>query len=607
VLRSRFLWRLYAGYALLVLVTVVTVGLLVGRRITADTRAEVELSLLEQAHLLRDIAAPALANGNGQDLQARVRVLGDSIETRLTVIAEDGVVLADSDSDPTFMDDHGSRPEVLAARAEGWATSTRFSRTLGVNLMYVAVAVTENGELRGYARTALPLTIIQDKLVGLRFAVALAALIAAVVALAVGLLVAGRVIAPLSSITAAAESIAGGNYQRRVGSKSSDEIGQLANAFNKMAGELEYRLQTITEDRSRLFTILGGMVEGVVAVDSDRNVVHLNAAAGRIFDVSPADSIGKPIWEVTGVPKVREALDETLQDAKEATRELRLVSGIEDKIVQLHTAPLQNAQGDLVGAVLVLHEVTELRRLETVRQDFVANVSHELKTPITAIRGLIDTVIEDREMPNETRTRFLGKIQDQAMRLSLLVTDLLTLARLESADGLLAAEPLDMRESVSGSLAQFTASAEELGIELVRDLPATPVRLVGEHEALELVVNNLLDNALKYTPRGGRVCVRLSTDETSAILEVEDTGIGIAREHHARVFERFYRIDKARSRELGGTGLGLAIVKHVCRTLGGSISVESEEGRGSTFSVLLPLSAISQQRPDDSFAVTSQA
>ncbi|UCG89064.1 MAG: hypothetical protein JSW71_11205 [Gemmatimonadota bacterium] len=268
---------------------------------------------------------------------------------------------------------------------------------------------------------------------------------------------------------------------------------------------------------------------------------------------------------------------------------MRLLGEAEDKIVQLHTAPLQNAQGDLVGAVLVLHEVTELRRLETVRQDFVANVSHELKTPITAIRGLIDTIVEDGQMPNETRTRFLGKIQDQAMRLSLLVTDLLTLARLESADGLLTAEPLDMRESVRGSLSQFTASAEEQGIELVRDLPNTPVRIVGEHEALELVVNNLLDNALKYTPKGGRVWVRLDTDERSAILEVEDTGIGIAREHHTRIFERFYRVDKARSRELGGTGLGLAIVKHVCRTLGGSISVESEEGRGSTFRVVFPL------------------
>lgn len=592
MLRSRFFWKLYAGYALLVLLTVLTVGLLVGRRITADALADIERSLLVQAHLLSDIAAPALVSGNGHELQARVRMLGASIDTRLTVIAEDGVVLADSDEDPITMDNHGSRPEVLAVRTEGSATSTRFSRTVAANMMYVAVAVTANGELRGYARTALSLTLVQDKLAGLRTAVALGALIAVVVAMAVGLLVAGRVIAPLASITAAAESIAGGDYQRRVGSTSTDEIGQLASAFNRMAAELEKRLQTITEDRSKLLTILGGMVEGVVAVDSERTVVHLNTAAGRILGVPAAESIGKPIWEVTRVVRVGEALDETLKEAKEATRELRLVSEAEDKIVELHAAPLQNGQGDLVGAVLVLHEVTELRRLETVRQDFVANVSHELKTPITAIRGLIDTVIEDREMPNETRTRFLGKVQDQAMRLSLLVTDLLTLARLESADGLLQAELLDMRDCVRGSLDRFTASADEQGIELMGDLPDTPVRIVGEYEALELVVNNLLDNALKYTPGGGHVWVRLDTDARSAILEVEDTGVGIPREHHARIFERFYRVDKARSRELEGTGLGLSIVKHICRTFGGSISVESDAGRGSTFRVRFPLSAI---------------
>jgi len=590
VVKTRFLWKLYAGYALLVSLAVLTVGVLVGRRITSDTLHEVERSLLVQAHLLEIIAAPTLAGSDDIDLQAEVRELGGRIDSRLTVIRGDGIVLADSDEDPAHMDNHGSRPEIVDARTDGTGVSTRFSRTVAANLMYVAVAVKDGGSVIGYVRTALPLTIIDTRLSSLRGAVALGAVVAAAVALLFGFFMAKRVTAPLTSMTVAAESIAAGDYRRRVGSNSSDEIGHLASAFNKMAGELEQRLETITEDRSKLLTILGGMVEGVVAVDSDQAVVHLNAAAGRILGVAPPDSIGRPIWEVTRVRKVSESLEQTLRGAKEVSGELRLVGEPRDKIVELHAAPLQNGQGGLVGAVLVLHEVTELRRLETVRQDFVANVSHELKTPITAIRGLIDTVIEDQEMPNETRTRFLGKVQDQSMRLSLLVTDLLTLARLESADGILESETLDLRDSVRKSIGNFLTAAEGRGIELIGDVPERAIHVVGDYQALELVVNNLLDNALKYTPQGGKVWVRLDTDGKSAILEVEDTGIGIAREHHERIFERFYRVDKARSREMGGTGLGLSIVKHVCKLLGGSVSVASDIGTGSTFRVRLPLS-----------------
>ncbi len=589
MLRSRFLWKLYAGYAVLIVLAVTTVGLLLGRRITADTRAETEHSLLMQAYLLRDIARSHLEGADASDLQDRIRALRTSMDTRLTVIRSDGTVVADSHENPATMDNHGSRPEILAARVGASGTATRFSRTVAATMMYVALSVEDGGELTGFVRVALPLTVIRTKLATIRVAMVLGATFAAAAALLVGFLLARRVIAPLVSMTVASESIASGNYEKRVSSMSSDEIGRLASAFNRMAAELERRLQTITEDRTKLLTILGGMVEGVVAIDGEQKVVHLNSAAGRILEVTPSDCIGRLIWEVTRARKVGESLERSLREGKEVSSELRLSGDHQDRVVELRAAPLQGGQGGLVGAVLVLHEVTELRRLETVRQDFVANVSHELKTPITAIRGLIDTVVEDADMPEETRKRFLQKVKDQAMRLSLLVTDLLTLARLESADGMLETESLDMRDSVEKSIRNFRAAAEEHRIQLIGDVPPMPVRVIGDAEALELVVNNLLDNALKYTPGGGRVWVRLDTDEGVAVLEVEDTGIGIAREHHSRIFERFYRVDKARSRELGGTGLGLSIVKHVCRALGGSISVASEVGTGSTFRVRIPL------------------
>jgi two-component system phosphate regulon sensor histidine kinase PhoR len=589
VLKSRFFWKLYAGYAALVLLAVVTVGVLVARRITDDTVTEIEDALHAQAVLLRDLATPALQGTADPSFPQRIRDLGAAVGTRLTVIRADGIVVADSDQDPAGMDNHGSRPEVLAARVEGRGTATRFSRTVAANLMYVAVRVSENAGLLGYARAAVPLTVIRERLAALRGMVVLGAAVAAVFALGIGLVVARRVTARLASLTAAAEAIAAGDYQRRVEGASEDELGALAAAFNRMAGQLEARMQTITEDRSKLLTILGGMVEGVIAVDPDERVVHLNAAAGRILGVSPVESVGRPIWQVTRVRKVSEAIDETLHGAREVTGELQLDADAADRIVELHGAPLKNGQGGLVGAVLVLHEVTELRRLETVRQDFVANVSHELKTPITAIRGLIETIVEDPEMPEETQARFLAKIHNQASRLSLLVTDLLTLARLESAAGALESEPLDLRDPVEASVKNLRPEAKERGVGLHWEPPGEPVRTLGDAEALELVVNNLLDNALKYTPEGGRIWVRVLAADDAATLEVEDTGIGIAREHHDRIFERFYRVDKARSRELGGTGLGLSIVKHVCRAHGGNIAVESAPASGSSFRVRLPL------------------
>jgi len=588
MLRSRFFWKLYAGYAALVVLSVVTVGVLTARWIAADTVRETEHALQVNARLLHDIVEGPLRAEGDASLQARIVALGRATGTRLTVIRADGVVIADSDEDPATMDNHGGRPEVLAARERGSGTATRFSRTVAATMMYVALPVFSDGELLGFGRASVPLTAVRERLTALQWNVVLGGAVAAIVALVLGLFVAQRITRRLTSMTTVAEALARGEYAQRVADASSDEVGVLASAFNRMAGELQERLQTITEDRSKLLTILGGMVEGVVAVDVEQRVVHLNAAAGRILGVEPAQSLGRPIWEVTRVLQVSEAVESALGGSSEVVSELRLEVGSQERIVELHGAPLQNGHGGLVGAVLVLHDVSALRRLETVRQDFVANVSHELKTPITAIRGLIDTIVDDEDMPEATRAQFLKKIQNQALRLSRLVSDLLTLARLEAAEGVLETESVDLGSLVRRSAGTFRGDAEVQGVRLAVEVPDATVRAEGDNEALELMLNNLLDNALKYTPRGGRVWVRLRVEADAAVIEVQDTGIGIAGEHHARVFERFYRVDKARSRELGGTGLGLSIVKHICKAHYATILLESALGSGSLFRVRLP-------------------
>ncbi len=586
---SRFFWKLFASYAVLVVLGVAVVGVLTSRRVGQDLLENTERALSNRATLLAVVATPALGGAGGERLQERVKALGSETGTRYTVIRADGTVIADSDEDPSGMDDHGSRPEVLDARQAGRGVSTRFSRTVASSMMYVAIAVQRDGVLVGYVRAAVPLTTVRRQTAALQRNVLLGGLAAAVLALAIGLFVTRRVTAPLTSMTRAADAISRGEYQHRVAGASHDEMGMLASAFNRMAAQLEERMRTITEDRAKLLTVLGGMVEGVVAVDLNQCVVHLNAAAGRILGVTPATSLGRPIWEVTRVRQVGEAIARTLTDAREVTEELPLDVGNQERIVQLHGARLEDGDGSRVGAVLVLHDVTELRRLERVRRDFVANVSHELKTPITAIRGLVDTIIDDADMPSDVQTQFLRKAQNQALRLSLLVTDLLTLARLESAEGVIAAERVDLREIVNRSAANFRSAAEGQEVTVEGAVPDEPVVVVGDAEALELLVNNLLDNAVKYTAEGGRVEVRVAAIGDSAALEVEDNGLGISPEHHERIFERFYRVDQARSRELGGTGLGLSIVKHICKAHNGTVAVRSTLGVGSTFTVTLPL------------------
>jgi two-component system phosphate regulon sensor histidine kinase PhoR len=258
-------------------------------------------------------------------------------------------------------------------------------------------------------------------------------------------------------------------------------------------------------------------------------------------------------------------------------------------MVALRGAPLRDGTGAPAGAVVVLHDVTQLHRLEAVRRDFVANVSHELKTPITALRGMLETILDDPEMPEPTRRKFLGRMEGQALRLSAIVSDLLTLSRLEAADTVVAPEPLDLRDVMLASLHAVAATADGRRIAVASELPETPVTIAGDAVALEQAVTNLLDNAVKYTPEGGQVRTSLRVADGHAVIEVADTGPGIPREHQDRVFERFYRVDKARSRELGGTGLGLSIVKHACRQHGGDVALASVPGHGSTFRIRLPL------------------
>lgn len=591
MLRSRFLWKLYAGYTALILVACAVIGLMIGQRVENDTQRELQRSLRAQAVFLREAATRYLKAPADPSFQQRVTDLSAEIGTRLTVIASDGTVIADSNEDPDSMENHGHRPEMEAARSSGEGTATRFSSTLRMRMMYLALPVRVDGELLGYVRTALPLAVVDERLQHQRWVIVLVAGLSALVALIVGLLLTWHSVKPIESMTQVADSMSRGDFQIRLPATRSDEIGELARALNRMARGCSERTETINADHNKLLAILSGIAEGVIAVNQAERVVHLNEAAFRLLGIRDGETLDKPVWEITHFREVREIVREVLRTQSEAERSVRVPRGSSDLFIKMHASPLRDGSGKLAGAVLVLHDVTKLRGLETVRREFVANASHELKTPITAIRGLVETLIDDREMAPAQADRFLRKIKSQSIRLSSIVTDLLALSRLEAERTEIERQDFDLRDVVLDTVKSFKALGDERHITLEAETPPDSVEFFGDEEGLCQAVSNLLDNALKYTPERGHIWVRLKQTDDQALIEVQDTGVGIEPKDQERIFERFYRVDKARSRELGGTGLGLSIVKHLCLAHGGSVTVESTSGVGSTFRILLPIKA----------------
>lgn len=589
--RSRFMWKLFAGYVVLILLTALLVGVRTVRQVETDTRDQIERSLHSAAVMLRELSRPAMAGqADAARLQDVVSQIGRELPTRLTVIDAQGVVLADTDEDPSQMMNHRNRPEIAEALRAGQGTEERLSPTLGISMRYLALRVDDaGGQALGVVRAALPLTSLEQRLAEVdRFVLAVTAA-AVLLALVIGYVLSLLVTHPIRRMTVAARRVLRGDFEQTIDWHSDDEIGHLAQAFNRMTAELRRRMESMTKEHNEVRAILDSMVEGLVAVDRQERVTHMNGIAARLLQAPQHESLGKPIWEVSRVHTLVELVGEVVREEVYHSGEIRIPQTAGHAVLEISAAPMRDGRGDLAGALVVMHDITELRRLESVRKDFVANVSHELKTPLAAIRALIETMLDDPAMDGGTRRRFLDKVLNQSNRLQSLVSDLLALSRIESEETALHMAPLDLRRPVEDSVRELAANARAKNITLAPEVPRDPLGAVADAEALRQVVDNLVDNAIKYTPEGGRVDVRLREEAGEAVLEVADTGIGIEPRDQERVFERFYRVDKARSRDLGGTGLGLSIVKHIARAHGGDVSLESVPAQGTTFRVHLPL------------------
>ncbi len=593
--RPHFLWKLFAGYSILILVVISVAGYLWIRQIRESELRKVDVQLQDEALLFRELVRndwPLETEAKKAEFQARVLSLGGKAITRFTLIAADGTVLAESERDPKEMQNHLYRPEVQGAIKSEIGRASRLSESIGKSFLYLATPFEPNDKNSPFIRVALSLDEIDKNLGELRNGVIFAAFLAGGVALLLGYFIIRKITAPLITVRSRVEALLEGKSPSNPTQKpiSNDEFGSLFRAIDRLTGQLDERMEQITSDRNKLVTILGGLVEGVIAIDQEERIVHCNEVAARLLRVPPNEGEGKFMWEVIRITEITQTLSKTLKEETEVKAEVRLPGGLQrGQVLEMVGSPLHDGEGNLVGSVVLVNEVTELRRLESIRRDFVANVSHELKTPITAIRGLVETVLSDSEMPQDTQTRFLSKVNRQAIRLSSLVSDLLTLARLESEEEGLQAAKVDLGETLEDVIRPYRNQDEDQKVELEAVIPSNPIMVRGDEQSLRMVANNLIDNAIKYTPEGGKVWIRLMVENGSARFEVQDTGIGIDPDHLDRIFERFYRVDKARSRELGGTGLGLSIVKHAVLMHGGEVGVDSNPGQGSTFWVTIPL------------------
>jgi len=593
-MRLALQWKVLVGY-----LAVAGIGLGVAGWLALDVfesrdMEHVEAGLTAESRLAAELFAAPLgrAQPDIQEIDMLADRLGEAIKARVTVIASDGKVLGDSyeSGDALLrMENHLSRPEVRDALTAGVGLSVRLSSTVGIRMLNAAVPVRSPAPDRrvlGLVRLSLPLTRIEEQHRALRNALTLALAVAFLLSFVLSFLVARSVTRPLAEMAEAANRMLGGQFHPRLRPRSRDEVSDLGHALNQMAASIEDKIESLKEDRAKMAATLIAMQEGVMVLAPDGTIRLFNPAMERMIGRYGAELTARSHWEVIRQPRLNEFIAQALAGGNGAATEIGL-GPAPVRTFQVYASSLAEGRDSRSGVVLVFHDITDLRRLEQVRKDFVANVSHELRTPLTAIKGYVEALRDDPKVDLQQRQRFLEIIETHADRLNLIITDLLLLSKIESGQIPMKQEPVELAPLFDRTLALLSHHINRKQHKIVLNVsPALP-SVLGDEERLGQVFLNLLDNAIKYTPDQGTITIAAGEKEGTIEINIEDTGIGIPPKDLPRIFERFYRVDKARSRELGGTGLGLAIVKHLVEAHRGTVLVESS-GKGSRFTITLP-------------------
>jgi two-component system phosphate regulon sensor histidine kinase PhoR len=590
VTKKTLFWQFFGVHILLLIAAVGFVAFYMWQ----TSRTAYRRQWLRELEMQARLVAALLPAGDGRiNEEASARFferLGRPDGHRFTLILPDGRVIGDSDADSRRMEPHGDRPEVIAAMKDGWGMSQRYSYSLGRSMLYLAQRIPLEGPPLAVIRVAVPAQVVSREARAARHVMAVLLAVVLVTALTLSYGAARRIIGPVVGLQKGLDRIGGGELGYRLPIPSVPHLAELARSINQTADRLQKHIEALNHERTMRTLILANMTRGVIAIDPRHAVLDLNEAARQLLGLTRQTAEGAPIGEVLRYPELLSLIDESERGGEPVEKEMTVGGGAGDVHLNLRAAALKDAGGKRIGTLLVLSDVTLLRHLETVRQDFVANVSHELRTPVTSVKGFAEALLDGAVKDPGKAERFLKIIVRQASQLESIIRDLLELSRLDEHIG----QTLDRQETrIAGILKHAVelcqARADERGVAL--SVSCGPELTAKVHAGLiEQALVNLIDNGIKYGVNGGsgRVEIEAVREGPALRVSVRDHGPGIEHRHLGRLFERFYRVDKGRSRELGGTGLGLAIVKHIVLIHDGTVGVESEPGKGSVFTVRLP-------------------
>ena len=586
--RKQLIWQIFPSYLLITLLSLLAVSWYASSSMRHFFLDQIATDLKTIALLAKNQIINHLIPLDAPSVDSICKVIGKDSETRITVILPTGQVIGDTREVPQHMDNHANRPEIVQALRGDIGKSIRYSNTLRQQMMYVATPFVKNTTVVAVIRTAIPVTSIDRELRSIQIKIALGGFLIALIAAGISLLISRRITRPIVAMQKGADHFARGDFGHRLPAPDSDEMAGLAEALNQMATQLDSRIKTIIRQRNELETVLSSMLEGVIAVDNQERIVSMNRAASELFECDLSKYQGRDLREIVRNLHLQQFVHNAISSQEPKEDDIILYQNGE-RTLNLKSSPLLDAGKEPIGTLIVINDVTQLRRLENMRRDFVANVSHEIKTPLTAIKGFVETLYQGGvDKPEETQ-RFLGIVNKHVDRLNSIIEDLLSLSRIEQEG------ERDAIQFRTGRIKDIFQSALQI-CRPKADEKKIVINLVCEQALsaqfdstlLEQAVVNLLDNAIKYSDSNSIVHLKAEADDTQVRIRVEDQGNGIAKKHLPRLFERFYRVDKARSRTLGGTGLGLAIVKHIAQVHGGRVSVVSALGKGSTFTIHLP-------------------
>jgi two-component system phosphate regulon sensor histidine kinase PhoR len=585
LLKKKFLWKIIALISLLVIFPLIFLSVYF-YNVLHDSLLEQEIANLKHTSFLikEKIEVSEL---NEEQFQNFVKREDNLSNTRLTIIFPNGKVIADSRENPDVMDNHSDRPEIKTALEGNSGYSKRYSNTLKEEYIYFALPLyNQEGKISYVIRFGKSLVSLQNSLKSLNTALIFSVIFLTFLTVVIAYFILINFYKPIQQISLAAESFSQGNFSPKIYPPDDEDLKRLTNSLNLMANQLYEKLDIIGEQTNLQNAVLLSMKEGIVAVDYDENILLMNQTACDILNISCENIQGKALQEVIRVSEIQKFFKKLLEEGSPQEAEI-LIQHQKDKFLQLSGTILYDNNNNALGALVVFNDISNLKHLDTLKKDLVANVSHELRTPVTTIKGFIETLKEGAIEDPKNAQRFLNIISKHIDRLNLLIDDLLTLAKLEESKAEYQKEEENIRIILESVAEDYEFKASEKKIKIKINCDENLIALINKH-LIEQAIGNLVDNAIKYSDKKSEIELGSSIENNNLIIYVKDSGYGISEDHIPRLFERFYRIDKGRSREEGGTGLGLAIVKHIVNSLEGTIEVQSKVGFGSTFIMKIP-------------------